>query len=429
MLLTFGLVILAGTVLLWLPFTDADGQHTTFIEALFTAVSGVCVTGLVVVDTQEHYNFLGEVVILALIQIGGLGYMVGTSLFLWALGRQLGLRDRFMLRQYYGAPSMGETVSFAKRVTIYAVGLEAAGACVLYISFVAAGVGADTAVWWSIFHSLSAFNNAGFNVTGADMNLFVGEPAILLTITALVILGGLGALPVLTFMARRSFRRLPLDHKLIFATTGVLLALGTLFYLLVEWDRELSAAQPAERPAVALFQASMPRTAGFSAIDIGEVTDESKLAGMGLMFVGGAAGSTAGGLKVGAFSLLFFALLATIRGREEVTVFRRAVPPMIVRQALALALLFVGAVVAVTMALTLTHDGAPLVDLLFEAVSALSTVGHSAGITADFGTTGRLILVLAMLIGRFGPLVLVLEMNRYHRQPIYKVPQDGIRLG
>lgn len=428
LMIGFGLIILTGTLLLWMPYSDADGQNTGLLEALFTAVSAICVTGLVVVDTQTNYNFFGEAVILVLIQVGGLGYMMGTSIILWALGRQLGLKDRHMLRVYYGAPSMGETLAFAKRVAMFAFAFEAVGAVILYVAFLGTGLAWDTSIWWALFHSLSAFNNAGFNLTSADMLPYRDDPGVLMTLAGLVILGGLGAVPVLTLFARRSWVRLPLDHKLIFGTTALLLTLATGFFLVGEWDKELAPVAPGYRPFLAFFQAVVPRTAGFSAIDTANLDSETKLANIGLMFVGGAAGSTAGGLKVGAFALLFVAILATVRGREEVTMFRRAIPPMIVRQALTLALLFVAMIFGTAMALLAVSDFA-FDDVLFETVSAVCTVGTSTGITSGFGTGGRLILIVAMLVGRFGPLLLVLEMNRPRKQPIYRTPEDGIRLG
>jgi trk system potassium uptake protein TrkH len=428
----FGAILLAGTLLLMLPVASADGDSTRAPDALFTAVSAICVTGLVVVETQEHWSFFGELVIALLIQVGGLGYMVGTSLVLWALGRRLGVRDRHMLRLYYGAPTVGEAIDFAKTVVKYAIGLEIAGAIVLWLLFVQADVPASTSIWWAIFHSLSAFNNAGFAITGADMVLFAGNSAILMTIAFLVIAGGIGAVPLVVLARRRSVRGLPLDTRLILATTIALLAFGTAYLAAFEWtnDGTFERVSEPQKAVLAFFQSTMPRTAGFSAVDVGQMRDESKFLQVGLMFIGGAAGSTAGGIKVGTFSLLFVAIVATVRGRQDVVGFGRRVPAMIIRQALTLSLIMVAATFSLAIFLLAVSNGEhEFIDVLFEAQSALSTVGLSGGITAGFNDVGRAAIIAGMLVGRFGPLLLVLEMTRTRAKRPAHLPQDSIRLG
>ena len=428
----FGAILLTGTLLLMLPAASADGESTRAPDALFTAVSAICVTGLVVVETQTHWSFFGEAVIALLIQVGGLGYMVGTSLVLWALGRRLGVRDQHMLRLYYGAPTVSEAVDFAKTVVKYAIGLEIVGAIVLYFCFLFADVPASTSVWWAIFHSLSAFNNAGFAVTGADMVPFAGNAAILLTISFLVIAGGIGSVPLVVLARRRSVRGLPLDTRLILVTTVALLVVGTAYLAVFEWSNMGTFERVSEpkRAVLAFFQATMPRTAGFSAVDVGQMHDESKFLQVGLMFIGGAAGSTAGGIKVGTFSVLFIAIVATVRGRNDIVGFGRRVPAMVIRQALTLSLIMVAATFGLATFLLIVSNGEhEFIDVLFEAQSALSTVGLSGGITASFGDVGRGALIVGMLVGRFGPLVLVLEMTRTRARRTVHLPEDSIRLG
>ncbi|GIW12584.1 MAG: hypothetical protein KatS3mg062_0023 [Tepidiforma sp.] len=343
--------------------------------------------------------------------------MVGTTVVMWALGRRIGIRDRNMLRLYYGAPSMHETFSFARSVAMFTFLSEAVGALVLWGAFRAEGVSSGTAAWWGIFHAVSAFNNAGFSLTGRDMLPYAGNPVILCTLMLLIILGGIGFLPIITLLRRRSFNRLPLDNKLIFATSGVLLSAGMLFTAAVEWknDQTLGSISPAERPLVALFQSTSARTAGFSAIDTSGLHDQTKLATIGLMFVGAAAGSTGGGLKVGAFSLLFAVMVATIRGSDEVSVFRRRIPQAVVQQATTLALYHVALLFGFTLALTFTANR-PFIDILFEAQSAISTVGLSTVGTVNLGADGHFVLILAMLAGRFSPVMLVLYMTRPRRK-------------
>lgn len=429
-LLGFGTILGIGTFLLSLPVATESGRATPVLDALFTATSALCVTGLVVVDTQAHWNFFGEAVILALIQIGGLGYMAGASLVLWVIGGRLGVRDQYMLRLYYGAPTMGETLTFVRRVVLYALSFEAVGAAVLFVAFGVAGVGWSRAVWWGIFHALSAFNNAGFNVTGADLLPYAELPYIIIPHALLIIFGGLGAVPVLLVIQRRSWRRLNLDARLIFVTTAALIVVGTAFIAAAEWHNEatLGALPPIHRIDVAFFQAVTPRTAGFSAIDIGKATEESLFFLLGLMFVGGAAGSTAGGIKVGTFAVLLAAVVAVLLGREDVSALGRRVNRTVILQALAIVVSFLLVLFILTVALLATTDFDSLATL-FEVQSAMGTVGLSTGITPAVGTAGKVILIIGMLFGRFGPLVMVLEMTRRHRKSIFRLPEDSIRLG
>lgn len=426
----FGIVLGTGFLLLMTPLASSSGEWTNPNTALFTAVSALCVTGLVLVDTQAHYSWFGELVILLLIQIGGLGYMVGTTVILWALGRRLGLRDQQMLRLYYGAPTMHETFSFTRAVAMFTLRFEAAGAVVLFLAFWYHGVPVEKAWWWGIFHAVSAFNNAGFNVTGYDMAGFAGAPVVLLTIVTLIICGGLGYLPLVNAWTRRSFLKLSLDSKLIFVATAVLLVAGTVFTLVMEWGNEntLGPLRADQKATVALFHSTNTRTAGFSVVDQAELNDGTKVATIGLMFVGGAAGSTAGGLKVGAFTLLLIVMVATIRGQEQVSVFRRKVPEQFVNQATTLALYFVALVFGFSLLLSTTTD-ADFVNTMFEAVSALCTVGLSAAGTPSFGTGGHYILIVAMLVGRFSPLMIVLYMTKPRRRLDFRHPVDSVRLG
>ncbi|WP_322795739.1 TrkH family potassium uptake protein [Tepidiforma sp.] len=425
----FGAILLVGTLILVTPLASEGGDWVHPRDALFTAVSAICVTGLTVVDTPTHWSNLGEATILVLIQIGGLGYMVGTTVVMWALGRQIGIRDRNMLRLYYGAPSMSETFSFARSVALFTLIMEGAGSLILWGAFRADGVPAGQAAWWGIFHSVSAFNNAGFSLTGRDMVPYTDNPVVLGTLIVLIIMGGIGFLPVVNLMRRRSFRRLPLDNKLIYTTSAALLVAGMLFTALVEWNnRQTLGGLPwLERPLVALFQSTSARTAGFSAIDMSALHDQTKLATIGLMFIGAAAGSTGGGLKVGAFSLLFAVMIATIRGEEEVSAFRKRIPLTVIQQATTLALYHVALVFGFSLALTFAADR-PFIDLLFEAQSALSTVGLSTTGTVSLGPTAHFILILAMLAGRFSPVMLVLYMTRPHRKVPYHHPVDSVRL-
>lgn len=425
----FGLVILIGFIFLSLPISTESGTWASPREALFTTVSAVCVTGLIVVDTTDHWSVFGEVVVLVLIQVGGLGYMIGTTVVLWALGRRLGIRDRNMLRVYYGAPSMGETLNFARAVAIFTLVFEAAGMVVLAAHRYVDGEPLGEAIWWGLFHSVSAFNNAGFALTPITISGETGNPVVVLTLVVLIVAGSLGFLPVMALVKWKSFSRLALDHKLVLTTAAAMLVLGTVFVTALEWNNPATVGSHSEveRPLAGLFHTAN-RTSGFSAFDVGQMHDETKLITIGLMFVGGAAGSTAGGLKLGAFSLLFALMISTLRGEQHVALFRRRVPRAVVQQATTLALFYVGLIFGFSVLLTLTTEQ-PFIDVLFEAVSAICTVGFSAAGTLAFGSTGHVILIVAMLVGRFAPLMLVLYMTKPRRRVDYQHPDDSVRLG
>ena len=424
-----GIVLVVGMALLLLPVSTAAGASTSLSVAFFTAVSALSVTGLTVVDTTTHWSLFGKIVILALIQVGGLGYMLGATVVLWALGRRLGLRDKHLLRLYYGAPTLRETMSFAKGIALFSLAFEAVGAVLLWPLFALEGEPVGRSAWWAVFHSISAFNNAGFTIIGGDFERFAGNSAILAVVSALVLAGSIGFLPLATLARRRSFVHLPLDHKLIFLTTAAILATGAVFYTAIEWSNpETLGSVPPFQRAVDGFFLSSARTAGFDAIPVEKTHDETKIAMVGQMFVGGAAGSTAGGLKVGAFSLLFALMVATIRGREEVTAFGRRIPEPVIRQATTLALSLVALVFGFAILLASTSDH-PFLDVLVEAVSAITTTGFSSADTATFGLSGRLVIAIAMLVGRFTPLILVLYMTRPRHQVSYRYPEDSVRLG
>jgi trk system potassium uptake protein TrkH len=425
--LSFAAVVIASTILLSTEFTST-GERGSLLEGLFTSVSAISGTGLVVFDTQAQFNLAGEIVIAVVIQIGGLGYMLGVSMILWAIGGRLGLRDRHMLRLYYGIPTVAEAVRFMRMLAMYALACEAIGAVALWYGFWQSGVDGQTATWWAVFHSISSFNEAGFNLTGADLLPWSDDPFVLVPSAVLAVLGAIGALPMLLLLQTRG-RRLPLDARVILGGTLLLLAIGWAFIGLGEWTNEatIASVDVSNRPLLAFEQSAMWAT-GFSAVPISELNDHTKFFLVGMMFVGGAAGSAAAGIKIGTFLLLLATILATLRGREEVAMLGRQVPFMVVRQALVLALGLVAFIFALTMAL-LALSEAPAIDVVFDAVSATANVGWTPLDTAEWGTAGRSLLILGMLVGRFGPLLMVLEMTYPRAQEPFRYPEEGIRLG
>jgi trk system potassium uptake protein TrkH len=425
--LTFAAIVVIASVLLSLSFTNA-GPTASPLEGVFTSVSAISGTGLVVFDTQAQFTFAGEAVILIVIQVGGLGYMLGVSVILWAIGGRLGVRDSHMLRLYYGLPTLGEAARFIRNLALYAFACEAAGAIVLWFGFTAAGVDGDTAVWWAVFHSVSSFNEAGFNLTGADLLPFASEPLVLAPSGVLAVLGAVGAIPVLLLLQTRG-RMLPLDSRVILGGTALLLLLGWAFIGIAEWTNgeTIGSVALTDRPLLAAEQSAMWAT-GFSAIPTSELHDSTKFFLVGMMFVGGAAGSAAAGVKIGTFLLLLAVIFATLRGREAVTMLGREVPFMVARQAMVIALGLVAFIFALTVFLLTVSDDAAI-DVMFEAVSATANVGWTPLDTASWGAAGRVALIVGMLVGRFAPLLLVLEMTRKRGQSPLRYPSEGVRLG
>ena len=437
LIVLFLLLIGAGTLLLMLPMAASDGASTRFVDALFTATSATCVTGLVVLDTGTHWSPFGQVVILVLIQAGGFGIMAGSTLLLTlVLGRRTTLRDRILVQESLGGLQLGSVTTIVKRIAIFTLLVEGIGAVILSISFMAGPEAGPTwhplGIWWGIFHSISAFNNAGFDLTGGFRSLtpFVDDWVVLLTVAVLLILGGLGYAIVGDAIDRRRWSRMALETKLVLSTTAVLLIVGAVLIGATEWANPATlGALPAEQRFLnAAFESATLRTAGFTALDTGAFFEASLFIVMALMFVGGASGSTAGGIKVNTFSVLLIAIVSTVRGQPSAMAFGRRIQHAIVYRALAVALLAIAFVFVIGTGLALTTE-ATFVQTLFEAVSAFGTVGASTGITPDLSDPGRLITTFAMFVGRLGPLTLVLALAARARPIPYRPAVESVRIG
>ena len=428
----FVALILAGTLILTLPLSSAVGEWTPPLEALFTATSAVCVTGLVVVDTGTYWSGFGQAVILLLIQLGGLGFMTSSTLLLLLLRRQATLRERILLREALGASGLGAALHLARRIVTFTVAAEMLGALALALGFWAE-LGDARALWWGLFHAVSAFNNAGFDLTGGYRSLtpFSGNVAILLAVAALLIVGSISYTAVEDLArCRRRLARLTLDTKLVLVTSAGLILLGTLGLLFTEWGNPatLGGLAPGPRLLNGFFMGVTPRTAGFNSVEVGALTENGLLVLMALMFVGGASGSTAGGIKVQTFSLLLFAMLSTVRGTLDVEVFGRRVPVPYIYRALTVALLSLATVFLVSFLLSIAEPFG-LLRVLFEAFSAFGTVGLSTGITPETTPIGRIILIAAMFAGRLGPLTLVLALAARERAQTHRLPEEAVKIG
>ena len=404
-------IILLGTVLLALPVASRDGVSCGFRPALFTATSATCVTGLVLFDTFTQWSGFGQVVIISLIQIGGLGFMSIATLFVFLFHRKVGLKQRMVMAQALSLNDMGDVVRLQKWVLVGSFTVEAVGAGILTLRFLPEH-GIWTALKWGVFHSVSAFCNAGFDIfgcitPGASLMEFSSDPVVLLTLSALVIVGGLGFLVWQEVLTRP--RRLSVYTRLVLIMTGLLLALGTLGIALAEWDNPMTIGPmtTADKLLNCFFQSVTSRTAGFAAVDQALLTDAGKGITMMLMLVGGSSGSTAGGVKTVTMVVLLLFLWSRARGKSTVCVFRRTIPAGRVMDAMTIFALVVGLAVGGAVFVSATGP-VSFTDGLFETVSALATVGVTAGVTGSLSIAAQLMIILYMYFGRVGILTLSL---------------------
>jgi potassium uptake TrkH family protein len=430
--LAFAAAVLVGTLLLLLPVARAGDDGASFLTALFTATSAVCVTGLVVVDTPTYWSPTGQAVIMALIQVGGFGIMALTSLLALLVARRLGLRTRLLAQAETKALRLGDVRRVLLGVALLSLLFETATALVLtgrlYLSY---DYSPGDAVWHGTFHAVSAFNNAGFSLWSDSLMGFVTDGWISLAVAGAVIAGGLG-FPVWIELFRRgvSYRRWSIHTKLTISVTVVLLFAGTAAVLAFEWSQPetLGGLGVTGKLLAGFFQGVTPRTAGFNSLDYGEMQPETLLVTEILMFIGAGSASTAGGIKVTTLALLALMVYAEVRGDPTVNAFGRRIPGVAQRQAFSIAVIALVAVVTGTLLLMATGPQS-FGDTLFEAVSAFGTVGLSTGITADLSGAGKVALISLMFLGRTGPYTLFIALVLRERRRRYEYPEERPIIG
>ncbi len=425
-------IIVAGALLLMLPFVNRTGQGLSFLDSLFTATSATCVTGLVVADTWTQFNLLGQIVLLALIQVGGLGYMTMVLMASLLLGRKIGLRQRSVMMESVSAEHLSDVIALLRYILIGTAAIEGAGAVLLAFRFVPE-LGAARGIWYSIFHSVSAFCNAGFDLMGfrepySSLTYYVDDPLVNLTACALVLLGGLG------FLVWRDvwenglhFRRYSLHAKLMLTASAVLTVGGTALFWLAERDGILQGMEPGQQVLASLFQAVSPRTAGFNTVDLASLTSAGGLLTIVLMFIGAGPGSTGGGVKVTTVLVCLLTLASYIRGRREVGAFNRRLDEEQIHRAAAGVTLYMALAMTGGFLLLATQPF-PLQDALFEVFSAMSTVGLSTGITRSLSSFNRGLLIVMMFCGRIGSLSMMMALAE-RMAPRVKDPVEHITIG
>ena len=432
-------IILIGTVLLMLPAASTFGR-LTFVDALFTAVSASCVTGLVVVDTGKALSSFGQLVVLALIQIGGLGIMTLSTLFLLLGGRRPSLAGRMLIQDAFTHSGERSVSDIIRDVVQFTLVIEGMGALLFFLRFYP-GRTVSEALYVSIFHAISAFCNAGFSLFSDSLVAYREDWVLNLTACLLIVSGGIGFL-VLSELKRnfsfnrRSWSRLSLHSKLVLSTTAILLIFSSLSITLMEWHNTLAPLSLPGRFLAGLFQATSARTAGFNTLPISEMANETLFLLIVLMFIGASPGSCGGGIKTSTFASLVMMGLSRLRGRERPQIFHRTISAKSMGKAISVVLISMIVVVLANMVILMLELGEtphPLsrgkfLELLFEVVSAFGTVGLSAGITAGLGMAGKLILSAVMFVGRLGPLVIALAVSR-ETAPRYYYAEEEIMNG
>ena len=438
--LGFVILILTGSVLLSLPFASADGRATPYIDALFTATTSSCVTGLVTVVTGQHWSLFGQAVILVMIQLGGLGVVSFTTLLLMIAGKRIQLKQRMLIQEAYGFDTLTGMVRMVRKMIWGTLIVEAVGA-VLYMFVYIPRYGLAKGIWVAVFTAVSAFCNAGMDLMGADsMMAYVSHPLMNLVTMALIVIGGLGFFVWWDLLAaarrvfrqkmslRQSVRRMSLHSKLVLCVTAALIFGGGVVFFILEHNNPATMGDLTLGGKIwaSIFQSVTLRTAGFASIDQGGLRTGSLLLGCVLMFIGGSPGGTAGGVKTVTVTLLACAVLAIVNGHEDVELGHRRVKMENVMKGICVILLQVFFLVISTFALCCIESDIPFIQIMYETFSALSTVGLTMGITEGLSVAGRLVLIASMYFGRLGPITMAMIMNvNGNKKKIHRRLPDG----
>ncbi len=432
--LTFAAIILTGTLLLMTPAASRSGIGCSFRGALFTATSATCVTGLTLFDTWTQWSGFGQIVILALIEIGGLGFMSAASIFVFVLRRRVGMKQRLVMAQSLSVDDMSSVVDLQKVVLKGSLSIQAIGALILFLRFLPE-VGVTRAAWWGVFHSISAFCNAGFDIMGVfepgtSIMRYSTDYVVCLTLMILVVLGGLGFFVWEEVARVRSFKKLSVYTKLVLIITGSLLLFGMVSFAILEWDNPATMGGMSWHHKLlnAAFQSVTVRTAGFIAVDQAALTEASKAVSTVLMLIGGSSGSTAGGMKTVTILVMLLFLAARARGRETVTVFKKTIPNSQVLDALTIASVMIGLAVFGGVFISAT-SGFSFTDALYESASAIATVGLSAAGTANMSVLSQYLIIVYMYFGRVGVLTIALGFLEDRKAERFRYAETKLMIG
>ena len=430
----FAVIILLGSLLLSLPVASSSGESVGWFDALFTATSAVCVTGLVVLDTGTAYSAFGHVVLLVLIQLGGLGFMTFATLVLRLMRRSIGLKERMLVQDSMNEDFVGGMVKLVQWVALSAFTVELVGA-VFFAFRLIPMYGAGKGAFYSLFHAVSAYCNAGFDLFGGGRSLtgFTGDVLVNLTAIALVVVGGLGFSVQSDLVKRRRFSRFRLHTKLVLVSYGALLALGFIAVLALEWSNPdtLGPMPLGEKLLAALFQSVTWRTAGFNTFDQQTLRDCTKLVGGFFMLIGAAPASTGGGVKVTTLAILALTVRMVARGEDDIVVFERRIDRGLIQRTITIIVLAVSIVFVDVCALSLLQPEAAFLDLYYECASAMGTVGISAIGSASLVPLARIFIILTMFVGRVGPMTVALLLARRQKRAreLVRYPEERVMIG
>ncbi|MGG7077724.1 TrkH family potassium uptake protein [Clostridium sardiniense] len=430
--LGFIIVILIGGILLSLPISSANGESTNFLDALFTSTSAVCVTGLVTLDTGTHWNEFGQIVIMLLIEVGGLGFMSFATFIAVLLGKKITLRDRLLMQEAMNTFNIQGLVRMVRYVLGFTFSVQFFGALLLSTQFIPQ-FGFLKGVYFSIFHSISAFCNAGFDLFGgfSSVTAYSSNAVVLLTISSLIIIGGLGFTVWLELYNYRGLKKLSVHSKIVILITVVLLIGGTILMYLFEMNNPQTIGNMGfgDKILNSYFASASPRTAGFNSVSTDGMTNSGKFLTIILMFIGGSPGSTAGGLKTATFGIVILTVISVIRGREDTQVFGRRFSKELVYKSFALLIIGMALVIGVSMLLSITDPNESFINILYEATSAFGTVGLTTGVTQRLSTAGKIIIMITMYCGRVGPMTVALAFLRNKKKQTHKYPEGKILIG
>lgn len=428
-LIGFALFIVLGSLLLLLPVSTKSRQVTPYNQCLFTAVSAMCVTGLVVVDTAAHWSVFGQVIILLMIQIGGLGVITAMASLMLLFDRKLSLMQKITMQEAVSAPKVGGVVRLTVFVLVTSLVIEAVGAIAMLPTFII-NFGAR-GIWMAIFHSVSAFCNAGFDIMGTaetqfvSLTAFAGNVPVNITVMLLIMVGGIGFLTLDDIKTNKwHVKRYGLQTKVVLITTAILIVVPFVYFFFAEF----SSLPLGRRILVSLFQSVTPRTAGFNTVDLNSLSGSGRTLTIILMLIGGSPGSTAGGIKTTTFALIFANALSVFGNRKDTHMLRRNVDDQTVKRANALLLMYLMLFVVGACVISLA-EGLPMDACLFETASAIGTVGLTLGITTQLGILSQIVLMLLMFVGRVGGLTILYAALSASRKDLTKYPQEKIAIG
>lgn len=431
--LGFALIILIGTLLLMLPISNKSGDSISFLNALFTSTSATCVTGLVVFDTWSQFTIFGQIVILILIQIGGLGFMTFAVLFSFALKKRIGLRERTFLTNSFSSLKIGGIIKLVRRILIGTLIFELGGMILLAIRF-CSYFGFWPGIWYSIFHSISAFCNAGFDLMGvlgpySSLAPFAGDVLVNVVIIILIVVGSIGFIVWNDIISNGSrWRKYSLHTKVILSTTLILIIGSAMVFLVTEGNASMIGMSSSNKIMASFFQAITSRTAGFNTINVSMLSNTGTLLTVILMFIGAGPGSAAGGIKISTFAVMILAVISYMKGKEDVDVFQRRIEPQIVRRAFT-STVFYFVLAMCGVAIISSIELFPLKDVFFEVFSALGTVGLSMGITSSLGIVSKVVIIILMYSGRISSLTLIIAVAKNRRKTLLRNPVDKVIIG